>query len=221
VGWGAVLVLSVGASAGTLVLVRQAIGDGNLADPLSQAQVRSQYDNVLHPSAGSSARPGTSGTATSANAPTSGPIVGPTSLPPTSPPPAATGGSTSGQHSSGGSTNPHPGGSSPSSTSHTSAPPAPVTKVLTSSGGTVLVRCSGKPGQVYLVSWSPAQGYEVNGVQRGPGEEAEIEFESDRSSVSVHYHCTTNGPVQQIETGDGWSGGGGGDDGGGGSSGDD
>jgi hypothetical protein len=68
---------------------------------------------------------------------------------------------------------------------------------------------------VYLVSWSPAQGYRVDHVQRGPGEEAEIEFESDRSSVSVGYRCTSSGPVQQVDGADssGYDGGDAGHDG--------
>lgn len=91
-----------------------------------------------------------------------------------------------------------------------------MTRVLASTGGSVVVRCTtsaGHAAEVYLVSWTPAQGYSVDHAQRGPGAEAEIEFESDRGSVSVHYHCGSTGPVQEVETGDGWGGdGGGGDD---------
>jgi hypothetical protein len=62
------------------------------------------------------------------------------------------------------------------------------------------------------VSWSPAQGFSAHSVQRGPGEEAEIEFESDRQSYTVHVRCQGGVPVQQVESGDRSGGGGGGDD---------
>jgi hypothetical protein len=82
----------------------------------------------------------------------------------------------------------------------------------------VVAQCTGSRGasQVYLVSWSPAQGYTVAQVQRGPSEEAEIEFASSSTSVSVNIHCTSSGPVQTVESGDSWAPGGGGSGGGGG-----
>jgi hypothetical protein len=49
------------------------------------------------------------------------------------------------------------------------------------------------------VSWSPAQGYGVDEVQRGPGQEAEISFGSDSRSVTVQVRCAAGGPVEQVE----------------------
>jgi hypothetical protein len=83
-----------------------------------------------------------------------------------------------------------------------SATSSPTTALLTSPGGSVVAQCSGTGGRtVYLVSWSPAQGFRVNGVQRGPGEEAEIEFQSDRQSYSVNVQCENGTPVQSVGSG--------------------
>jgi hypothetical protein len=210
-GWGLVPTLAVGASAGTLVLIRAAIGDGTgtLADSMSQAQVRAAYAGAVK---------ATPLPRTPAPAPPSGPTasVSPSATEsgthgPSTPVP--TGHPTAVPRASGPASHPSAHSPSPSSSRSTSPPPATVTRVLTSSGGSVVVRCTG--ATVYLVSWSPAQGYRVNDVHRGPGEEAEIDFESDRSSVSVGYHCTSSGPVQQVEGGDssGYDGGGSGHDG--------
>ena len=42
----------------------------------------------------------------------------------------------------------------------------PTSAVLSSPGGTVVADC--RPGGAYLVSWSPAPGYEAGTVRRGP-----------------------------------------------------
>jgi hypothetical protein len=63
-------------------------------------------------------------------------------------------------------------------------------------GGSVVAQCSGSGYRtVYLVSWSPAQGYRVTDVRRGPGQEAEIEFEGDRVSSSMTVLCRNGYPV--------------------------
>jgi len=71
-------------------------------------------------------------------------------------------------------------------TTATSAPPAPDpaiattpvaadgSTVLTSAGGEVVASC--QPSGAYLVSWSPRQGYEVDGVIRGPAVTARVTF---------------------------------------------
>jgi hypothetical protein len=63
-----------------------------------------------------------------------------------------------------------------------------------------VARCTGP--SVYLVSWSPALGFSVRDVQRGPGPEAELEFESGRSSATVHVACVQGAPVQRVVSGD-------------------
>jgi len=46
--------------------------------------------------------------------------------------------------------------------------------VLTSAGGQVVASC--QPAGAYLISWSPLQGYEVDGVIRGPAATARVTF---------------------------------------------
>jgi len=46
--------------------------------------------------------------------------------------------------------------------------------VLTSAGGEVVASC--QPAGAYLISWSPVQGYEVDGVIRGPAVTARVTF---------------------------------------------
>jgi len=67
------------------------------------------------------------------------------------------------------------------------SPQAAVGTVLTSQGGTVVAEC--RPTGVYLVSWSPTQGYEATGVIRGPAVTAHVIFESDANSVTMAVSC--------------------------------
>jgi hypothetical protein len=76
-----------------------------------------------------------------------------------------------------------------------------VTKVLSSVGGSVVAQCSSASpsATAYLVSWSPAQGYSVDDVHRGPAPEVEIAFSSKTTQVDVSIHCTSSGPVEHVE----------------------
>jgi hypothetical protein len=61
----------------------------------------------------------------------------------------------------------------------TLAPTPPTsTRVFTIAGGTVVASCRG--GLVTLQSWSPAQGYHVVRVERGPARSVEIRFGSGK-----------------------------------------
>ena len=74
--------------------------------------------------------------------------------------------------------------------SQASASPSPQAAggtVLTSQGGTVVAEC--RSTGVYLVSWSPTQGYEATGVIRGPAATARVIFESDANSVTMAVSC--------------------------------
>lgn len=77
----------------------------------------------------------------------------------------------------------------PSATTATPRPAAaPATgTVLTSWGGTVLAEC--RLAGTYLVSWSPAPGYEASDVIRGPASTARVVFGSDANSVTVTVTC--------------------------------
>ncbi|MGW2345363.1 hypothetical protein [Streptomyces sp. NPDC001661] len=71
-----------------------------------------------------------------------------------------------------------------------SAAPAPADqrRTLRFTGGSATVEC-GTDGSVYLVAWSPADGYEIDDdVVRGPGRVARLEAEpSDDDSPDRHY----------------------------------
>jgi hypothetical protein len=74
-----------------------------------------------------------------------------------------------------------------SQTSASPSPQAAVGTVLTSQGGTVVAEC--RSTGVYLVSWSPTQGYEATGVIRGPAATARAIFESAANSVTMAVSC--------------------------------
>jgi hypothetical protein len=72
-------------------------------------------------------------------------------------------------------------------------PPAPQPAGLTSIGGTVVAGCQG--AGAYLVSWSPAQGYEVDHVVRGPATTAEVAFAGSRKLVTMDISCPGGVPA--------------------------
>lgn len=194
-GWAALAVATVVVTAGTVVVVRQAIGGGDLVNALSQGEVRSQY--------------------AAAGAPTPSRLAAgskparPSQASQTPPPRHTASSGASRPHSSSGSTTAahHSGGTSSSTQGSAPAPTQPptsggsMTLVLTSSGGSVVARCSSSSptATVYLVSWSPAQDYRVDDVQRGPAQEASIHLESGQDEVSVTYICSATGPVQRVQ----------------------
>jgi hypothetical protein len=71
---------------------------------------------------------------------------------------------------------------------------------LGSSAGTVVASCA--KGTVTLLTWSPALGYRVNEVQRGPSREADISFSADNhSQVTMVVTCGSDGrPRATVET---------------------
>jgi hypothetical protein len=95
-------------------------------------------------------------------------------------------------------------GSSPGPT--TGATTGPVTgsggpateRRLSSSGGYVLARCQG--GRAYLAVWSPAPGYHVKDVDRGPRSEARVRFEGEHREVDMRVTCPGGVPLAEVET---------------------
>lgn len=77
------------------------------------------------------------------------------------------------------------------------APASPPTAsggtVLSSAGGTVVAVCSGR--RVYLVSWSPQQGFEATGVTRGPAAAAVVTFTGLQESVNMQVTCHQSTPA--------------------------
>jgi eukaryotic-like serine/threonine-protein kinase len=81
----------------------------------------------------------------------------------------------------------------------TPSPPAPSpqasTTVLTSAGGTVVAGC--QASGAYLVSWSPAQGYQVQTVVRGPAATAKATFAGARKLVTMAVTCPGGSPSEK------------------------
>jgi hypothetical protein len=83
---------------------------------------------------------------------------------------------------------------SPPTPSVPPSPPAPqpATTDLTSAGGSVVAGC--QPAGAYLVSWSPAQGYEASWVIRGPAATAKVTFAGSRKLVTMAISCSGGVP---------------------------
>jgi len=77
--------------------------------------------------------------------------------------------------------------------------PQPATTVLASVGGTLVAGC--QPAGAYLVSWSPAQGYEVSWVSRGPAANAKVVFEGLRNLVTMVVSCRGGVPAASTTVG--------------------
>jgi lipoprotein-anchoring transpeptidase ErfK/SrfK len=92
---------------------------------------------------------------------------------------------------------PSPAASPPSAqtraTARATATATPSSTLLTSQGGTVVADC--QAGGAYLLSWSPAPGYEVDTVRRGPALTARVIFTSTANSVTMVVSCSTGVPT--------------------------
>jgi hypothetical protein len=65
--------------------------------------------------------------------------------------------------------------------------------VLTSPGGSVTAIC--ESAGTYLLSWSPAQGYGVGQVARGPAAVASVVFDGGTRAVTMQVSCASGTPV--------------------------
>ncbi len=88
---------------------------------------------------------------------------------------------------------PSPSGSGSPSPSGTGGP----IRQLASTGGTVIARCT--DAGAYLVSWSPAQGFEVDDVHRGPARVAAVAFVSPDQKVWLAVHCVAGIPERDYD----------------------
>jgi len=72
-------------------------------------------------------------------------------------------------------------------------------RLIITRGGRVIARCEG--GLVTLRSWSPAQGFQTDDVERGPADRARVEFESEEDEVKVEVGCAADGsPVHRLHS---------------------
>jgi eukaryotic-like serine/threonine-protein kinase len=105
------------------------------------------------------------------------------------------GGSLSGGPSPGGSPS---GGPSPGPTPSSSGSSGGTW--LNSAGGSVLAECQG--ANAYLLAWTPAQGFGVDDVRRGPALTASVTFTNGPSSeVQMQVSCNGGVPVAHVSSG--------------------
>lgn len=85
----------------------------------------------------------------------------------------------------------------PATPSATATSPPGARRLLTSPGGTAAAECSATG--VYLISWSPAQGYLVGKVKRGPADSAHVYFQSGKHHVKLYLWCVGGVPQKVVE----------------------
>jgi hypothetical protein len=93
-----------------------------------------------------------------------------------------------------------PAPTGPSAQSPTTGPPEPAGSdptVVSSAGGRVIARCTGTAAEV--LSWTPAQGFRTEKIERGPAPEVQVEFESDDRDVKVDLRCEDGTPTAEID----------------------
>ncbi|HEX6872993.1 MAG TPA: hypothetical protein VF163_17995 [Micromonosporaceae bacterium] len=71
-----------------------------------------------------------------------------------------------------------------------------VQRRLSSAGGDVVARC--QPSGVYLLYWTPAQGFRAHDVVRGPAERAKITFEGSGREVKIEVTCADGVPEATV-----------------------
>jgi hypothetical protein len=82
----------------------------------------------------------------------------------------------------------------------TSSPPqAAAGTLLTSADGNVVASC--QPGGAYLISWSPAPGFEADDVVRGPAATASVQFEQTTTELTMAVSCSSGTPVAHLSAG--------------------
>jgi hypothetical protein len=90
----------------------------------------------------------------------------------------------------------------PTSTPTPAQSTAPVGTPFSSQGGTVVATC--ESAGAYLITWSPAQGYEVDRVSRGPAAVASVRFDTISTAVTMNVSCPSGPggtPVNNTTTG--------------------
>ncbi|GAA0403140.1 hypothetical protein GCM10009541_52840 [Micromonospora gifhornensis] len=68
---------------------------------------------------------------------------------------------------------------------------------FSSPGGSVVAECV--PGGVYLVSWTPRQGYRVDDYDRGPDDDAEVTFVGPTGEHELSLRCQGGVPVLETD----------------------
>ncbi|MEV5980678.1 hypothetical protein [Streptomyces sp. NPDC052114] len=95
-----------------------------------------------------------------------------------------------------------PSGSPSSSSSSLSSSPTPERSTVRFTGGSATVECR-PDGTVFLVSWSPADGFHMDDdVERGPAAVARLEAEpgddDEQDDLPYEIRCTADGPRAKV-----------------------
>ncbi|MBM7170100.1 hypothetical protein JQK87_17115 [Streptomyces sp. G44] len=104
----------------------------------------------------------------------------------------------------GGDTTPATSAPAPSRRPPQKPPAAPERSTVRFTGGAATAECRAD-GTVFLVSWSPADGFHIDDdVERGPAAVARLEAEpgddDEREDLSYEIRCTPNGPPHATVT---------------------
>ena len=83
----------------------------------------------------------------------------------------------------------------PSSTVESPTPTARASTTYSSAGGSIVVTCAN--GQAELLSWTPADGYTVKRLVKGPADKVGVSFKGD-TTVVMAARCQNNEPRQVI-----------------------
>jgi hypothetical protein len=86
----------------------------------------------------------------------------------------------------------------PASTPTPAQSATPAGTPFSSQGGTVVATC--EPAGAYLLTWSPAQGYEVDRVVRGPAAVASVRFETSWTAVTMNITCPNGTQAESTTT---------------------
>jgi hypothetical protein len=74
----------------------------------------------------------------------------------------------------------------------------PVGTPFSSQGGTVVATC--KSAGAYLITWSPAQSYQVDSFVQGPAAQARVRFDTTSTAVTMNISCPNGTPVESTTT---------------------
>jgi hypothetical protein len=86
----------------------------------------------------------------------------------------------------------------PTSTPTPAQSTTPAGTPFSSQGGTVVATC--EPAGAYLLTWFPAQGYQVDRYVQGPAAVASVRFESISLAVTMNISCQGGTPVSSTTT---------------------
>jgi hypothetical protein len=92
--------------------------------------------------------------------------------------------------------------SAPAAPARSTPAAQPVDRRLSADAGTVVAQC--QDSTVYLVTWTPAQGYGADVTQRGPARLATIVFAGYGRRAELHIGCQAGAPVL-VGGDDGWN----------------